>query len=390
MKIVVAADKFKGSLSAREVCDAIARGVKRACPRAKLVKVPLADGGEGTVQALVAATDGKLKSRRVTGPLGEKVKAELGLLGDGKTAVIEMAAASGLVLVPEKKRNPMVATTRGTGELIKAALDEGAKKIILGIGGSATNDGGAGMARALGAKLLDKRGKEIGEGGGELGKLARIDLSEFEIKDSRFEILVACDVTNPLCGPKGASAVYGPQKGATPQMVRTLDQNLRQYAKIVERDVAPHTMRSSAPRCALHELPGAGAAGGLGFGLCAFLDARLRRGIDLVLDYLEFEQTLRGADLVITGEGAIDKQTLHGKVPIGVAQRARRLRVPVIAIGGTVPPDANVLFRHGIDGLASICHSPMERDEAMKEADSLIGVAAERAMRLVSLRIEVS
>jgi glycerate kinase len=348
MKIVVAADKFKGSLSASAACEAIARGVRRALPRAKIVQMPLADGGEGTVEALVSATGGRLVRRRVTGPLGDKVRAPFGLLGDGKTAVIEMAAASGLALVPERKRNPMITTTR---------------------------DGGAGMAQALGARLLDARGREIGPGGGGLAELTRIDVAEVSRQRSAIQVLVACDVTNPLCGPKGASAVYGPQKGATPGMVKVLDRNLRRYARIVERDILDSPSK-------LHDRPGAGAAGGLGFGLRAFLDARLERGIELVLDLLDFDSAVRDADLIVTGEGAIDEQTVHGKVPSGVAQRARRFGVPVIAIGGTVPPDANALFRHGVGGLLSICHSPMSLREAMDNAASLLETAAERAVRL--------
>jgi glycerate kinase len=374
MKIVIAPDKFKGSLTAAEACDAIERGVRRVLPRARIVKLPLADGGEGTVRALVSATSGKLVTRRVTGPLGGKVSATFGLLGDGRTAVIEMAAASGLVLVPERKRNPLITTTYGTGELIAAALELGARRILIGIGGSATNDGGAGMAMALGARLLDRSGRNIGFGGGELRKLDRVDFRRFSVLGSRFSVLVACDVFNPLCGPNGASAVYGPQKGATPAMVKLLDRNLAHYAKIVERDVP---VRPTLPR-----LPGAGAAGGLGYGLCAFLGAKLQRGIELVLDHLDFESHLRGADLVITGEGAVDEQTLHGKVPMGVARRARKFGVPVIALGGSVPPSASALFGHGIDGLLSVCHSPMTLSEAMQNAASLLELCAERAMRV--------
>jgi len=383
MRIVIAADKFKGSLTAPAVCRAIARGVRLVLPRATIVEVPLADGGEGTVEALVTSTGGRLVTQHVKGPLGDRVRARFGLLGDGKTAAIEMAAASGLVLVPKRKRNPLRTTTYGTGELIRAAVKGGARKIIIGIGGSATNDGGAGMAMALGAKLLDRNGRLIGLGGGELAKLARVDQSEFEVGDLKLDIRVACDVTNPLCGPNGASAVYGPQKGATPAMVKSLDRNLARYARIVARDVLPGTIRSR--RFGLERVAGAGAAGGLGFGLCAFLGARLQRGIDLVLDHLEFDRTLRGADLVITGEGAIDEQTVHGKVPIGVAHRARKCGVPVIAIGGSVPPSANDVFGHGVGGLMSICHSPMPLDAAVRDAAALLELAAERAMRLLRL-----
>lgn len=375
MKILIAPDKFKGSLSAVEVCDAIERGIRRFLPRAMIDKAPIADGGEGTVQALVAATAGRVLTRRVTGPLGQTVRARFGLLGDGDTAVIEMAAASGLSWVPRAKRNPLRTTTHGTGELIQAALKIGVKRIILGIGGSATNDGGAGMAMALGAKLLDARGREIGWGGGELEKLERIEKSGVQVAEC--EILVACDVTNPLCGPKGASAVYGPQKGATPSMVRRLDRNLARYARIVQRDVIRKCTRHP-----LHVLPGAGAAGGLGYGLCAFLGAKLRRGIDLVLDAVDFDRRVTGVDLVITGEGAIDEQTAHGKVPVGVARRAARRGVPVIALGGSVPPEANAVFEHGIAGVASLCHSPMSLESAQRDAAALLALAAERTLRL--------
>lgn len=375
MKILIAPDKFKGSLSAVEACDAIERGIRRFLPRATIDKAPIADGGEGTVQALVAATGGRILTRRVTGPLGKPVRARFGLLGDGDTAVIEMAAASGLSLVPRAKRNPLRTTTYGTGDLIRTALKIGVKRIILGIGGSATNDGGAGMAMALGAKLLDARGREIGWGGGELGKLDRI--ADCGVQIANCEILVACDVTNPLCGTKGASAVYGPQKGATPGMVRILDRNLAHFAQIVQRDVIRRRTRPP-----LHDLPGAGAAGGLGYGLCAFLGAKLRRGTDLVLDAVDFDRRVRGVDLVITGEGAIDEQTVHGKVPVGVARRAAKRGVAVIALGGTVPPGANSVFRHGIAGVASLCHSPTTLETAQRDAWDLLALAAERTLRL--------
>lgn len=382
MKIVIATDKFKGSLSAPQVCDAIEKGVRRVIPRAHVVKVPLADGGEGTVQSLVAAAGGRLITRRVTDPLGGKVVATFGVIDRGKTAVIEMAAASGLVLVPPTRRNPLRTTTFGTGELIAAALGMGVEKIILGIGGSATNDGGAGMAMALGARLLDGHGKSIPFGGGPLAELTRIDMSSFPPVPPSVTISVACDVTNPLCGPIGASAVYGPQKGATRSMVKQLDKNLAHFASIAERDVLRRKRGSKNVR-PLHERPGSGAAGGLGYGLCAFLNARLERGIDLILDHLDFETKITNADLIFTGEGAIDHQTLHGKVPIGVARHAHTHRIPVIAIGGTVPTEANQVFHSGIQGLMSICHSPVELKVAIRDAAPLLELAAERALRLV-------
>jgi len=273
MRFVIAPDSFKGSASAREVAQAIAEGLKAALPDAVCDLVPMADGGEGTVDALVAATGGRIVSVRVTGPLGEPVDAFFGVLGDGKTAVIEMAAAAGLHLVPPEKRNPMVTTTYGVGELMRAALDAGCRRLIIGIGGSATNDGGAGMAQALGVRLLDEKGDEIGFGGGALERLARLDLSDFDRRIWEAEILVACDVTNPLTGPNGASAVYGPQKGATPEMVRQLDANLRHYAAVLRRDLGVE----------VETVAGAGAAGGLGAGLLAFCRAQLRRGVELVI-----------------------------------------------------------------------------------------------------------
>ncbi|GAF82011.1 unnamed protein product, partial [marine sediment metagenome] len=277
MKIVVAPDSFKGSLTAVEVSDAIAQGVREIFPEAEIVKIPMADGGDGTVQCLVNATRGKILKEKVTGPLGDEVLASYGILGDKKTAVIEMAEASGLTLVPKNKRNPLITTTYGTGQLIKAALDQGCRKMIIGIGGSATNDGGAGMVQALGAKLLDKDGEEIGFGGGELKKLNRIDISNLDNRLSDTKVLVASDVNNPLCGPKGASRIYGPQKGATPELIEELDKSLAHFAKLVKRDLHKD----------IKNIPGAGAAGGLGAGLMAFLDAELRPGIEIIIEIVK-------------------------------------------------------------------------------------------------------
>jgi glycerate kinase len=367
MRFVIAPDSFKGSASAREVAQAIAEGLKAALPDAVCDLVPMADGGEGTVDALVAATGGRIVSVRVTGPLGEPVDAFFGILGDGETAVIEMAAAAGLHLVPPEKRNPMVTTTYGVGELMRAALDAGCRRLIIGIGGSATNDGGSGMAQALGVRLLDEQGNEIGFGGGALERLARLDLSDFDRRVWDAEILVACDVTNPLTGPNGASAVYGPQKGATPEMVRQLDANLRHYAAVLQRDLGVE----------VETVAGAGAAGGLGAGLLAFCRAQLRRGVELVIHAVRLPERVQKADLVITGEGCLDFQTGFGKVPHGVAQVAKRYGKSVIALVGQLGEGAERCRQWGIDACFPILSKPMSEQEAMANAIPLLRRAAE-------------
>lgn len=355
MKVVIAPDSFKESLTALEVADSIERGFKRILPNEDYIKVPMADGGEGTVQSLVDATGGEIIAQSVTGPLGQPAEAFFGMLGNGTTAVIEMAAASGLHLVPPKKRNPLLTTTRGTGELILAALDRGASHIIIGIGGSATNDGGAGMARALGAKLLDKNGDEIGDGGGALGDLAKIEVGGMDPRLRQIQIDVACDVDNPLTGERGASAIFGPQKGATPEMVAQLDGYLDQFARIIERDLGKK----------IKDVPGAGAAGGLGAGLLAFAPAVLKRGVDIVIQATGLEEIVKGADLVITGEGKIDRQTLFGKTPIGVAKTAKKHKVPVIALAGNVADDSSVVHQEGIEALFSIVPGVMLLEDAL-------------------------
>jgi glycerate 2-kinase len=359
MKVIIAPDSFKESLSALEVANAIEKGFRDIFPEAEYVKIPMADGGEGTVQSLVDATGGRIVKTEVTGPLGDRVQAFFGMLGDGKTAVIEMAAASGLHLVPSEKRNPLVTTTRGTGELILAALDEGAEHIIIGIGGSATNDGGAGMIQALGGRLLDRHRQEIGPGGGSLSELADIDLSGLDVRLKHVKIEVACDVDNPLTGPKGASAVFGPQKGATPEMVATLDKNLQHYADVIERVLGKQ----------VKDIPGAGAAGGLGAGLLAFLEAELKRGVEIVLETVKFHERIQDASLVITGEGRIDGQTIFGKTPIGVAKAAKRYNIPVIAIAGSVSDDSDVVLSHGIDALYSIVPGIIPLEKALANAE---------------------
>ncbi|GAI84971.1 unnamed protein product, partial [marine sediment metagenome] len=349
MKIVVAPDSFKGSLTAVEVSEAIEQGVREIFPEAEIVKIPMADGGDGTVQCLVNATGGEILREKVTGPLGDEVLASYGILGDKKTAVIEMAEASGLTLIPENKRNPLITTTYGTGQLIKAALDQGCRKMIIGIGGSATNDGGAGMVQALGAKLLDKDREEIGFGGGELKKVNRIDISNLDNRLSDTKVLVASDVNNPLCGPKGASRIYGPQKGATPGMIKKLDESLAHFAKLVKRDLHKD----------IKNIPGAGAAGGLGASLIAFLDAELRPGIEIMIEIVKLEQAIKDTDLVITGEGKIDSQTIYGKAPIGVAKIAKKYSIPVIAVAAIIGDDADIVHQYGIDNLIKVSEPPM-------------------------------
>ncbi|MCK5767306.1 MAG: glycerate kinase, partial [Candidatus Atribacteria bacterium] len=321
MKIVIAPDSFKGSLTATEVADAIEMGIKEIFPEAEMIKIPMADGGDGTVQCLVNATGGEILKEKVMGPLGKDVLAHYGILGDKKTAVIEMAEASGLTLLPEHKRNPLITTTYGTGQLIKAALDQGCRKMIIGIGGSATNDGGAGMVQALGIHLLDKQDKEIGFGGAELLNLHYIDMNQLDQRISELEIRVASDVKNPLCGPSGATRIYGPQKGATEEMMIILEEALVHFSQTINKTLCKE----------VKNIPGAGAAGGLGAGLMAFLDAKLKPGIEIVIETVKLERAVKGADLVITGEGKIDYQTIYGKVPVGVAKIAKKYDVPVVA-----------------------------------------------------------
>jgi len=373
MKIVVAPDSFKGSLTAVEVSDAIEQGVREIFPEAEIVKIPMADGGDGTVQCLVNATGGEILKEKVTGPLGDEVLASYGILGDKKTAVIEMAEASGLTLVPENKRNPLITTTYGTGQLIKSALDQGCRKMIIGIGGSATNDRGAGMVQALGVKLLDREGKEIGFGGGELKKVFRIDTKYLDNRLSETKVLIASDVSNPLCGPKGAARIYGPQKGATPEVIKELDESLAYFAEIIKRDLNKD----------IKDIPGAGAAGGLGASLIAFLDAELRPGIEIMIEIVKLEQAIKDADLVITGEGKIDSQTIYGKAPIGVAKIAKRYNIPVIAVAAIIGDDADIVHQYGISSLISVSAQPMRLDESVSNKVLLIKNSIKQSMRAI-------
>lgn len=375
MKIVVAPDSFKESLTAKEVAEVIEEGIKRVFPQAEVTKVPLADGGEGTVEAMVEARGGKIILQEVTSPLGERIKGHFGILDDGFTGIVEMAQASGLSLVPHSGRNPLLTTTYGTGELIKASLDRGCQRIIVGIGGSATVDGGAGMAQALGAKLLNRAGEQIAFGGGNLGEIVRIDMSSFDSRVENTKILVASDVDNPLCGPKGAARVYGPQKGATPEMVKILEKNLAHFAMMIKKYLNKE----------VKDIPGAGAAGGLGAGLIAFLGAELTPGIKLIIEASRLEERIKGTDLVISGEGRIDEQTMYGKTPVGVAEIADAEKIPVIIMGGEIRGDVKALYERGVDAVVSCVDRILPLAEAMKEARQSLRQATEQAMRLIKI-----
>ena len=372
MKVLIAPDSFKGSLSAIEVAGAIAEGILSVVPDADVIKIPMADGGEGTVSALVMATGGKMVGVPATDPLGKRVSSFYGILGDGVTAVIEMAAASGLPMLTPRQRNPLVTTTYGTGELIRAALDASCRKLVIGIGGSATNDGGIGMAQALGARILDADGKDVGFGGAFLETIASIDSSRLDPRLAECEIQVACDVSNPLCGPQGASAIYGPQKGATPEMIARLDRGLAHYAEVLKRCVGKD----------IALVPGSGAAGGLGGGLLAFTPAVLMRGIDIVVQASHMAERLRGADFVITGEGRTDAQTAFGKVPVGVAEVAKAQHIPVIVLSGALAKGFETIYDMGITAAFSIADRPMSLDEALSLTAPLLKQSAKAIARL--------
>jgi glycerate kinase len=365
-KVVIAPDSFKESLSAMEVAEAIERGFRQIYPQVQYVKLPMADGGEGTVDSMVAATGGEIVRVEVTGPLGQSVSAFYGLLGEGETAVIEMAAASGLHLAPKERRDPRITTSYGTGELILAVLERGVKAIILGIGGSATNDGGAGMMQALGARLLDDQQQPLPPGGAALARLAQIDLSAVDPRLQQVSVTAACDVDNPLCGPHGASAVFGPQKGATPEMVTQLDAALSHFGSLLQQATGREVLNA----------PGAGAAGGMGAALLGMLNARLRPGIEIVIETLRLEEALRDADLVITGEGRLDSQSIHGKTPIGVARVAKRHGLPVIGIAGSLSKDYQVVHQHGIDAAFSVLDRVVTLEEALTDAAINLEVTA--------------
>lgn len=372
--IVIAPDSFKESLSATKVAIAMAEGINRIKPGDELISIPMADGGEGTVEALITATAGKIVKVSSVDALNRPIESYYGILGDGKTAIIEMAATSGIEQLTANERNPAIATTFGTGLLLKAALDNGFNEIIIGVGGSATNDGGTGMAQALGFKLLDETGDPIGLGGNSLHKFRRIDFSKVHPLLASAKITVACDVQNTLTGPSGATRVYGPQKGATPEMIEILEEGMIHYSKIIQ-----HNFRTD-----FNSIPGSGAAGGLGAGLLAFCNAKIRPGFELISEITGLEQHIRNANLVFTGEGKIDSQTANGKTICGLAHLCRKYHVPLIALAGTVSGDLEVLYQQGLTAAFSIANQPLSLDESKKQADNLISVTTEQIMRVIS------
>ncbi len=377
MRLVAAPNPFKGSLGSPAAAAAIARGVRSVLTEAEVLEVPVADGGEGTVEALVAARRGEVLDVEVEGPLGEPVLAGYGLLEGGATAVVELASSSGLPLVPAERRDPRAASTYGFGQVLEAARRRGVKRIIAGIGGSATNDGAAGMAQALGFRLLDAGGRDLPRGGAALARLHRIDAAAVDPGWRRLEIEVAVDVTNPLCGPEGASAVYGPQKGATPEMVAELDAALAHLADVIERDLGVR----------VRDIPGAGAAGGAGAGLVAFLGARLTRGAPLVVEASGLPGALAGAAAVFTGEGRVDAQTAYGKGPAEVAAQARRAGVPVVLLAGGLAAGWERVLGSGIDAVLPIAEGPGPLDEMEGDAEGLLERAAARAVRLMRISL---
>ncbi|MSO23489.1 MAG: glycerate kinase [Acidobacteria bacterium] len=373
LRILVAPNAFKESLSAGDAARAIARGLRRGLPNARVTEVPIADGGDGTLEAVITETGGRILKAKVTGPLGNRITAEYGITGDGQTAVIEMSRASGLALVPLAERNPMHTTSLGTGELIRAALDRGASRILLGIGGSATVDGGIGALQALGVSFLDHHGKPVGQGGAGLLAIETIELNHLHPKLKRVDILVACDVDNPLTGPKGAAAVFGPQKGATPAIVVQLDHGLERLAAMISQTTGRKFAR----------IPGTGAAGGIAGSFLGLLGARLRPGSELVFDLLKLDTIVPTMDWVITGEGQIDFQTQFGKGPGMLAKLAARHGVPVVGIAGSVADDAGKLSRKGFTALFSLTNRPMDLATAMQEAPRLVERIAEQVARLI-------
>jgi len=374
MHIVIAPDSYKGSLTAIEATRAIQKGIKEVFPTAKITSLPIADGGEGTVKALVYSMKGELQHNHVLDPLGETVLAEWGII-DTKTAVIEMAEASGLLLVPLSKRNPLITSTYGTGQLIKAALDQGMQKIIIGLGGSATNDGGAGMARALGVRFLDQAGKELLNGGSYLQELASIDLTHLDKRIKDTEFILASDVKNPLCGKTGASVVYGPQKGADASMVDQLDKALLHYAAIAEKTTGRIIANTE----------GAGAAGGLGAGLMFFCNATFRQGIQMVLELVQAESLFSEANLIFTGEGSTDFQTVYGKAPVGIGMIAKKYNVPVICVSGSLGKSYDEIFKYGITAAESIVSSPESLAYCMENAASLLQDTAKRICLILKI-----
>jgi glycerate 2-kinase len=374
MRVVIAPDSFKGSNTSVRVAETIERGILKVFPRAEVHRVPIADGGEGTVEAVVLGGGGEYRDVTVTGPLGAPVAARYGILSGGR-GVIEMAAASGLPLVPTDRRDPLLTTTYGTGELIRDALDHGCTELLIGIGGSATNDAGVGMAQALGFSFLDASGHEVRGCGGDLHRIETIDTSSADRRLSGCKISVACDVRNPLYGDEGAAAIYGPQKGADEKTIESLDSGLRHFAGIAGR----------AFDVDLQAIPGAGAAGGLGAGLVVFCGAELKSGIDAILDIVRFDEAVRGADLVLTGEGAMDGSSTYGKVPVGIARRMSGTDIPVVAIVGDIGKGASAVYALGIDGIMSTVSRAVPLEVALRESSEMLEDAAERLMRFLSV-----
>ena len=375
MKILVAPDSFKESLSAIQVAEAISMGVLKIIPNAEIIKTPISDGGEGLLDALVNDKNGKIIKVKVYDPLYRSIAAEYGILNEGTTAVIEMAKASGLELLKEQEKNPYITSSYGTGQLILDALDRGCQKIIIGIGGSATNDGGMGMVKALGGKFINKEGVELTEGGGALGELSSINLTNFDKRISNCKIIVACDVTNKLTGENGASFVYGAQKGGSKEQLEFLDKNLEHYAAIIRNHLGIE----------IENINGAGAGGGMGAGLMAFLNAELKSGIDLILETLEIKKHIKNIDLIITGEGKIDKQTLQGKTILGIAALAKEYHVPVIAITGKIGDNIDEIYKLGITSIFSIVNKPMKLEEAINDVEYLIQSCIETIIRTIKL-----
>jgi glycerate kinase len=378
MKIMIAPDSFKGSLSSIEVINFIEKSARKHFDELEIVKVPIADGGEGTVEAILAAVGGELKSVEVKGPLGNKISSSYGIINK-TTAIIEMASASGMALVADEDRNPMITTTYGTGELILAGLNRGIRNFIVGIGGSATNDGGVGAMQALGVKFLDCDNKEVGFGGGELSSIVNVSFEALDDRIKECSITVICDVNNPLTGPKGATYIYGPQKGADEKMLVELEKGMDNYKCVLEKNFGIEVDR----------IKGAGAAGGLGAALTVFLGAELKPGIETILELVQFEHLLEGVDLVITGEGRIDGQSIYGKVPVGISKHCKRKNINVVALVGGMGAEADLVYEFGIDSIFTIVNSPMSVSEAMKNAGKLLEDAADRMFRFIKLGMSI-
>lgn len=373
---VLAPDSFKESMSAKKACEAMERGIRKVLPDAEVIHIPMADGGEGTVDALVDGSDGTRQEVIVSGPFpSEKVTTYYGLLADKKTAVMEMAKANGIELVAENRRNPLLTSTYGTGEMIKDALDQGVEQIIIGIGGSVTNDGGAGMAQALGAHLLDEDDNELPVGGGALAKLAKIDVTDMDARLLNTEIIIASDVTNPLTGENGASVVFGPQKGATPEMVKKLDENLAHYAEIIKKDLTID----------IKEQAGAGAAGGLGAGLLVFTGAVMRSGVDLVIELTHLDDAIAQSDYVFTGEGGMDFQTKFGKAPYGVAKVGKKYHKPVFACAGYIGEQVEVLYDEGMTAIFGILAKASSLEDALQSGEVNLERTVENIVRVLGV-----